>query len=81
MPIHEYECRRCEHRFEALVRGSDRPTCPQCQGDDLEQMLSLFAVSSDATRQSNLQSARRANKKIQRDKLIADREEIEHHHH
>jgi hypothetical protein len=44
-------------------------------------MLSLFAVSSDATRQSNLQSARRANKKIQRDKLVAEREEIEHHHH
>lgn len=83
MPLYEYECRGCGHRFEALVRSSDteKPACPACQGRDLEQMLSLFAVSSDATRQSNLQSARRANKKIQRDKLVAEREEIEHHHH
>jgi putative FmdB family regulatory protein len=81
MPLYEYECRGCGHRFEALVRGADRPACPACRSEDLEQMLSLFAVSSEATRQSHLQSARRANKKVQRDKLMAEREEIEHHHH
>lgn len=83
MPLYEYECRGCGHRFEALVRSSDKdkPACPSCRSSDLEQMLSLFAVSSEATRQSNLQSARRQNQKVQRDKLVADREEIEHHHH
>ena len=81
MPIYEYQCRGCGHRFEALVRGSNKATCPSCQGDDLEQLLSMFAVSSQATRQSALQSARERQKKAQRDKLVADREEIEHHRH
>jgi putative FmdB family regulatory protein len=81
MPIHEYQCRGCGHRFEALVRGTNRAACPSCQGEDLEQLLSMFAVSSQATRQSALQSARERQKKVQRDKLVADREEAEHHHH
>jgi putative FmdB family regulatory protein len=81
MPLYEYRCRGCGHEFEALVRTGDIPACPACRSGDLEQLLSMFAVSSEGTRQSNLQSARRQNAKTQRDKAIADREEMEHHHH
>ena len=29
MPIYEYECEKCGHRFERLVRmDSDNPPCP-----------------------------------------------------
>jgi putative FmdB family regulatory protein len=48
MPIYEYECRGCGHRFEALVRET-APPCPECQGTDLQRLLSMFAVSSDST--------------------------------
>ncbi|MCP5155757.1 MAG: zinc ribbon domain-containing protein [Ectothiorhodospiraceae bacterium] len=44
MPIHEYECRKCHHRFETLVRSSDRPQCPQCDSRALERLLSAFAL-------------------------------------
>jgi putative FmdB family regulatory protein len=44
MPLYEFECRACAHRFETLVRGSDVPTCPGCGADDLERALSTFAV-------------------------------------
>ncbi len=34
MPIYEYMCRECGHRFEKLQSISEEPvrTCPQCGG-------------------------------------------------
>lgn len=63
------------------MRVSEKPACPSCESADLEQLLSLFAVSSEGTRQSSLASARRQMKtsKDTRDKQVAEREEIQHH--
>ena len=80
MPIYEYECRECGHRFEQLVRASGAPACPACQGHDLERLLSLFAVSSEGTRSANLNSARRQAAGTRRDKLHAEHEDFHHHH-
>lgn len=46
MPIYEYVCASCNHAFEALLRGSEQPTCPACRGEDLQKQLSVFAVST-----------------------------------
>jgi putative FmdB family regulatory protein len=81
MPLYEFRCRACGHEFEALVRPADTPTCEQCHSAELERLLSMFAVSSESTRQASLSRARQANKKVQRDKAIADQEEIDHHRH
>ena len=81
MPLYEFRCQSCGHQFEALVRPPEVPTCEQCHGTELERLLSMFAVSSESTRQASLSRAREANKKVQRDKAIADQEEIEHHRH
>jgi putative FmdB family regulatory protein len=34
MPLYEYECSRCGHRFETIQKFSDPPltTCPKCGG-------------------------------------------------
>jgi putative FmdB family regulatory protein len=34
MPIYEYECDKCGHRFEKIQKFSDPPldTCPKCGG-------------------------------------------------
>jgi len=80
MPLYEFECRACGHRFEALVRNADVPACPACKSHELERLLSMFAVSSEHTRRSNLEGARRKNAKIQRDKQIAEHEQAHHHH-
>jgi len=34
MPLYEYQCEPCGHRFEAIQKFSDRPleTCPKCGG-------------------------------------------------
>ncbi len=46
MPIFEYVCTKCEHRFEALIFGSQKAACPKCQSKHLAPQLSVFAVSA-----------------------------------
>lgn len=45
MPMYEYQCRRCKHRFERIRKFSDRAlkTCPEC-GGRLEQLVSASSV-------------------------------------
>lgn len=43
MPIYGYDCNKCGHEFETLVRSSDTPTCPSCASADLTKQLSLIA--------------------------------------
>ena len=46
MPIYEYKCGSCGHRFEHITRAGVAPACPKCQGEDLEKQLSVFAVGA-----------------------------------
>jgi putative FmdB family regulatory protein len=46
MPIFEYVCEECAHKFEALVYGKEKATCPKCQSKKLAPQLSVFAVSA-----------------------------------
>jgi len=43
MPIYEYQCRRCEHAFEAIVDGDESVVCPECRAAELDRLLSLPA--------------------------------------
>ncbi len=45
MPLYEYQCSQCGHRFERIRKFSDPPLtkCPEC-GGKLEQLLSAPAV-------------------------------------
>lgn len=45
MPLYEYECTKCGHRFEKIQKFSDRKItkCPEC-GGRVEQVLSAPAV-------------------------------------
>ena len=42
MPLYEYECNDCEHRFERIQKFSDPlvSTCPVC-GGEVRKLLSL----------------------------------------
>jgi putative FmdB family regulatory protein len=46
VPIHEFACQDCGHRFEDLILGSEIPVCPRCESTRLEKLLSTFAVNS-----------------------------------
>ena len=43
MPLYEYSCRTCGEKVELLIRGSEQPVCPHCQGTHLEKLLSVVA--------------------------------------
>ncbi len=81
MPIFEYECRGCGEQFEMLVLASTVPACPSCQGQDLEKLLSGFAVSSPEMTQARVQKARQASRQSRnfKDKQIAEVEHIREH--
>ena len=45
MPLYEYQCEACAHRFEQIQRFSDPPltTCPECEGA-VRKLLSSPAI-------------------------------------
>ena len=54
MPIYEYQCNACNHRFSKLFRAVTssseglKPPCPQCQSVDTMRLISSFAVHGPA---------------------------------
>ncbi len=49
MPLYEYRCTECDHRFEILQRlgdGVEGLTCPTCGTERLEKMFSTFAAAA-----------------------------------
>jgi putative FmdB family regulatory protein len=42
MPIYEYRCQKCEHRFEEYLSTSDKPVppCPECKSKKVERIWS-----------------------------------------
>ena len=84
MPIFEYSCRTCGHRFEFLKLPSttDVAKCPACNGEDLERLLSGFAMSTSELTKARVQAARKQQlgSKEYKEKQIANAEEFDHHH-
>ena len=52
MPLYEYHCTDCDHRFEILQRIGDGPDdlhCPSCDEPQLEKLFSTFAASTSSS--------------------------------
>jgi len=46
MPLYEYECESCHHRFERIQKFSDPPieTCPVCGKGPVRKLISSPAI-------------------------------------
>ena len=46
MPLYEYECRKCHHRFEIIQTLSEKPVrrCPKCRTGTVQKLVSSPAV-------------------------------------
>lgn len=83
MPIYEYRCEGCGHRFEHLLLPTAKtdPVCPACQSRDLEKLISGFALSTSELTKARVKAARTqiAQSKDHKDKQIAEAEYTRHH--
>jgi len=61
MPIYEFVCNKCHHRFEFIVLDRQRPKCPQCESTNLERQVEAFVQGREA----------RAPRAINSDSVIA----------
>jgi putative FmdB family regulatory protein len=73
MPLYDFRCRACGIEFEVLVRaGSAAPECPECHADDLERLLSTFAVSSETTQRAAIRDSKKRQLRTRRDEIAAE---------
>ena len=80
MPVFEYKCRQCGHRFEYLLRHSSPPAeCPECHQRDLDQLLSLCSVSSETSRQANLSAAHAKVAAVRNDRQRQEHSHLHEH--
>ncbi|MFK5971003.1 MAG: zinc ribbon domain-containing protein [Candidatus Marithrix sp.] len=51
MPIYEYACTECEHKFEVIQKMNDDPLvkCPECEKDSLKKLVSAAAFHLKGT--------------------------------
>ena len=79
MPIYEYRCRDCMHEFELLVRGRVTPACASCGSTELDKLISLPRVHSEARRERSLTAAKKRDAKLGSERTRAQREyELSH---
>lgn len=75
MPLYEYKCRECGHKFEELVGLHETPSCPACAAADPERLFSTSAsVSTGKTRNKAAKTARRIARGVKREKDHAQAE-------
>ena len=80
MPIFEYECLECEQQFEHLERAGSAPVaCPSCGAEQVKRLVSLCAVSSEASRAANLSAAHQRAAAKRQEKQRS--EHAQHHDH
>ena len=50
MPLYEYECKKCSHRFERTARISEQATkrvrCPSCGSTSVRQLIGTVSVQT-----------------------------------
>jgi putative FmdB family regulatory protein len=65
MPIYEYECKACGHRFEAIQKISDSPLqeCPQCNKPELHKLVSAagFRLKGGGWYETDFKSSSKKN--------------------
>jgi putative FmdB family regulatory protein len=78
MPIYDFECQSCGHRFEELTRASELPPCPECGAPEPRKLLSQVSPSpriglrGASARKSD--ATRRAREEKKREKRAAKRD-------
>lgn len=57
MPMYDFECQACQHRWEQMAKSGEVPPCPECGAADVEKILS-FGTYKAATPASGSMEAK-----------------------
>ena len=80
MPLHDFKCPACGHRFEELVKVGASPACPKCGAAPAERQSSFSAaISTASTRERALAGARRKASGVKQEQDAAHREYVKQH--
>ena len=50
MPLFQYACEECGQTHELLIRGNEKPACPNCGSERLTRQMSAFAAVSSGSK-------------------------------
>ncbi|MBC7363915.1 MAG: zinc ribbon domain-containing protein [Candidatus Aminicenantes bacterium] len=55
MPIYEYICLKCQHKFEyVILPGKEvKISCPKCQSSEVKKLISAFGIGGGTNRLKN----------------------------
>ena len=60
MPLYEYQCSKCESKFETLVSFKDSDNsvkCPKCGSQKTDRLLSTFCASVGSSKSASCNAA------------------------
>jgi putative FmdB family regulatory protein len=75
MPLYDFMCGACGHRFEARVDPSKQPTCPSCGRSGAERVFSPFAGPFTVGRLRGVAARRSEGKRRAREEKRRERRE------
>lgn len=65
MPIYEYQCRKCGHKFDKLQKISDDPLidCPDCAQPELTKLISAagFRLKGSGWYETDFKTGKKKN--------------------
>lgn len=80
MPIYDFQCQACKHRFEELVKVDASARCPRCGASETKRVETFSAaISTEGSRARALSGARAKAQAVKREKDAAHQEYLRHH--
>jgi len=52
MPIYEYKCQKCGHKFEKLIFKKERVKCPKCKSTFIKKLISNVNITGKSSKGS-----------------------------
>ena len=55
MPIYDFKCKSCKHKFEKLIFKEEEIKeikCPKCESKDIEKLLTTFRIGGSESSSS-----------------------------
>ncbi len=59
MPLYDFKCKECGHKFEKLVFKEEEIKeikCPKCQSSNIEKLLTSFKIGGSESSSSSCSS-------------------------